>query len=314
MKNTGFCFICLLMFFSAALYAQTRDRKAVVATHNSSKNCRVFLNGKLLNYPQPFYPIEAKMANVAGKVQAIVEIDESGKVIEIDNILGSEMLRKSATEAAFKARFSPTLCDGKASKAVGVIIFNYTTIALTNEYFKPTRIEELSDLTPDSNFYEVVLYLTENYRIAFGYADRKFHAEMPLTKGDFVQFLGQTLKLLESRANLAQKNLRQIQLYQAYNPYQLREVEFNPTAPFIEALKTLSGKYGIVLAEKDGKFAGNMPMKKAEIIQIWGDIFGHEPIPINFLSDRNNEREMSRGDFALYLKESLDVLTYKVLP
>jgi hypothetical protein len=315
MKNTKFSLIVFLMLFSIGVSAQMRDRKVSKnAVKNKAQNCRVSLNGKLLNNPQPVYPNEAKIAGVAGKVQAIVEIDESGTVTAVENILGNELLRKSALEAAFQAKFSPTLCDGKASKTIGVITFNYSTIALTGEYFKPSKIEDLADVTAEQNFYEAVLFLTENYQIAFGYLDQKFHAEMPLTKGDFAHFLRQALELLDSRAEIAKKNPREFALYQPFNPNQAQEIEFNPTAPFAESVVTLSDKYGIVLAEKDGNFEGNAVLKKAEIIQIWRSIFGEEAIPINFLGEKDNDQEMSRGDFAVYLKESLEVLTYKVLP
>ncbi len=314
MKKIIFTATFLLMLFSIGIPAQMRDRKTKQALKNSPKNCRVFLNGKLINNPQPSYPKEAKLAGANGKVQAIVEIDEKGNVTGIENVLGPELLKKSASEAAFRAKFSPTLCDGKAAKTIGVITFNYTPIALASEYFKPSRIEEFSDLAASDNFYESVLFLTENYPIAFGYADQKFHPELPVTKGDFVHFLRQTLELLDSRAAIVKKNPREILLYQPFNPNQLQEIEFNPTAPFAESLIILSEKYGIILAEANGNFEGNTSLQKGEIIQIWRSIFGDEVIPVNFLNEKKDDLEMLRGDFAIYLKESLDVLTYKLLP
>ncbi len=206
------------------------------------------------------------------------------------------------------------MCDGLPTQTIGIITFNFAPIALTNEFFKPLKLEEFSDVTEDKNYYEAVLFLTENYQMAFGYADQNFHTEMPLTEGDFVHFLRQTLDMLESRAKLAKKNPQEILLYQPYNPNNLEELEFNPKAPFAESLTVLSNKYSIVIAQKDGNFEGNELISKAQIIEIWRSVFGEEVIPINFLSGNGNDQEMSRGDFAIYLKESLDVLAYKLLP
>jgi TonB family protein len=314
MRKISFSIIFLLIVFSIGVSAQTRDRKAAITANNTSKNCRVFLNGKLLNSPQPVYPIEAQATGAAGKVQVIVEIDKSGNVTEIENILGNELLRKSASEAALQAKFSPTLCDGKATKTIGVITFNYSQIVLTKEYFKPSKIEEFPDIKADSNFYEAILFLTENYQIAFGYADQKFHPEMSLTKGDFAHFLCQTLAMLERKGELAQKRPQEIGLYQSYNPQQLKDFEFNPTAPFGESVRILSQNYNIILADQAGIFDGDLLLTTKETIEIWRGIFSDEAVPVNFLNAQEQVKEMSRGDFAIYLKESLDVLTYKILP
>ncbi len=314
MTKIYFSIACLLIICSIGVFSQTRDRKIKLTNNNFPMDCRVFLNGKLLNNLQPIYPSEAKIAGLAGKVEVAVEIDEAGNVSGIESTHGNEILAKAAAEAALQAKFSPTICDGKATKTIGVITFNFASIALTNEYFKATKLEELSDVNEEKNFYESVLYLTENYRIAFGYADQKYHGEMPLTKGDFAHFLRQMLEMLDSRGKLANKHPQDIGLYQSYNPHQPKEIEFNPTAPYSESLKILSNKYGIVLAENDGNFDGDLAMTKAEIIETWRSIFGEEAIPINFLTVQDKDQEMSRGDFAIYLKESLDVLTYKLLP
>ena len=53
---------------------------------------------------------------------------------------------------------------------------------------------------------------------------------------------------------------------------------------------------------------------KKEVIEIWRGIFGEEALPVNFLTPKDQDKKMTRGDFALFLKETLDVLTYKILP
>lgn len=314
MRKVYLSLIWILVFCSAFVLGQNRDRKTKNLPTNSPNNCRVFLNGKLLNKPQPNYPIEAKTNGISGKVEIAVEIDEAGNVSEIESANGNEILAKAASEAALNAKFSPTICDGKATKTVGIITFNFSPVALTKEFFKPAKIEDFTDVSSDADYYEAVLFLAENYRIAFGYADRKFHAEMPLTKGDFAHFLRRMLEMLDWRAKLANKSAQEIGLYQPYNPLEVKEIEFNPTSPYAESFKILSQKYNIVLANADGSFNGDDLMNLAEVIKIWQAIFGDDALPIHFLNIKENEKEMSRGEFAIYLKETLDVLTYKVLP
>lgn len=307
-------FVGFLMLFALNIFPQPIGKNPALIARNSTKNCRVFLNGKLLNNPQPVYPIEAKIAGIAGKVAVAVEIDEKGNVIEIESVNGDELLKKSASEAALQAKFSPTLCDGVATKNVGIITFNFPKFSITSEYFKATKTEEFKDIHEDSNYFEAISQLTENYRIAFGYADRRFHAEMPLTKGDFAHFLRQTLEMLDWRGKFAQKPIKKIGLVKVYNPHKLKEFGYLEKMPYTESLDILAMEFKIILAEKDGSFAGESALKQSEIIDIWQEIFGEEAIPVNFLSAKNSDKEMSRGEFALYLKESLDYLSYKVLP
>lgn len=307
-------FVPFLLFLSVCVYSQPQIKNPKTFVQNVKKGCRVFLNGQLLNNPKPNYPQAAKIAGIAGKVDVVVEINETGNVVKIESANGNEILAKSASEAALQAKFSPTMCDGKATKTIGVISFNFAPIQLTKEYFKPSKLEDFSDITNENNHYEALLFLTESYQIAFGYADQKYHAEMVLTKGDFAHFLRQTLEMLDSRGKIANKIPAKIGLYQSFNPHNLKEIEFNPTAPYAESVNLLLDKYGIVLANKNGKFDGDEAMTTTEIIQIWRSIFGEESIPVNFLTVKNQDEEMTRGEFAIYLKESLDFLTYKILP
>ncbi len=307
-KISFFIFVTLLIC-SAAIFGQ-KSRDKSLSYKNS--NCKVFLNGNLLNSPKPIYPIEAKIAGISGKVEVIVEIDETGNVIGIESTNGNELLAKSASEAAKDAKFSPTTCDGKATKTIGVINFTFPAVSLVSEFLKPAKIEDFPDINEENNYYEAILFLTDNYEIAFGYADRKYHSEMPLRKADFAHFLYQTLVMLDSKTEFAKKLPEELKLYQAYNPHNLQEIEFNPTAPEAESIKILSEKYGIILADENGIFESEKLLNQSEVIKIWQNIFGEESIPVNF--SKTSENAMTRGEFSLFLKESLDFLTYKVLP
>lgn len=315
MKKIFISFLWILTICLICVCGQTRNRIAkAIPNNNSTKNCRVFLNARILNNPKPIYPVEAKTSGLAGKVEVAVEIDETGNVIGIESTNGNDLLAKAASEAAMKAKFSPTTCDGKATKTVGIITYNFAPVELIRTFYSPLKIEDFSDINSEQNSYEAILFLTENYKIAFGYADQKFHPEMPLTKGDFAHFLRQILEMLDSRAEFAKKFPEDIGLYHQYNPHNLKEIEFNPTAPYAQSLKILSNKYKIILADEKGSFDGEELPTRTEVTKIWWEIFGDEAIPVNFSASQQNTQEISRGDFAIYLKESLDVLTYKLLP
>jgi TonB family protein len=307
--------VLVVVVCSAGLVVpQTRERRITQTPSAIKSNCRVFLNGKLINNPQPTYPSEAKAAGVAGKVEVAVEINEQGEVIGIESVNGDERLTKAAAEAARTAKFSPTLCDGIPAKTLGIISFNFAKIALTAEYFRPSKTEDFADVKETDQFFEAIVYLTENYRVSFGYSDRAFHGEMPLTLGDFAHFLNQTLEMLDARAKLSQKDPQRILLYQPYSLNPVNELEFNPRSPFSGSVKSLTTRYEIVLADSNGYFDGQRPLSRAEVIRIWRGVFGNDALPVNFLSEKDKEKEMSRGDFAIFLKESLDVLSYKILP
>ena len=83
------------------------------------------LNGLALSLPKPPYPPIAKQAGVQGMVNVQVLIDETGKVVSAKPISGSPLLMHAAQQAAFQARFSPTMLGENAVKVSGVIIYNF---------------------------------------------------------------------------------------------------------------------------------------------------------------------------------------------
>jgi protein TonB len=82
------------------------------------------LNGKALSLPQPSYPAIAKASHVSGTVTVSVVIDKTGKVISA-KATGHPLLQHAAVEAAYRARFSPTLLTGEAVQVSGIIIYKF---------------------------------------------------------------------------------------------------------------------------------------------------------------------------------------------
>lgn len=81
--------------------------------------------GKAISLPQPKYPKKARKQSISGDVQVRVLIDFSGNIISAEAIKGPKELFKAAVEAAKKAKFTPTLLDGKPVKVSGIIIYRF---------------------------------------------------------------------------------------------------------------------------------------------------------------------------------------------
>ena len=83
------------------------------------------LNGKAISKPAPPYPAVAKAARAAGTVVVQITVDEGGKVISAAAVSGHPLLRQAAVQAAYQARFSPTLLSGQPVKVTGTITYNF---------------------------------------------------------------------------------------------------------------------------------------------------------------------------------------------
>ncbi|MBC7911623.1 MAG: energy transducer TonB [Pyrinomonadaceae bacterium] len=84
------------------------------------------LTGKAVSKPQPAYPPIAKSARAQGTVTVQILVDESGKVVSASAVSGHPLLRAAAVQAAYRARFSPTLLSGQPVKVSGTITYNFT--------------------------------------------------------------------------------------------------------------------------------------------------------------------------------------------
>ncbi|HSK73036.1 MAG TPA: TonB family protein [Pyrinomonadaceae bacterium] len=84
------------------------------------------INGKAVSLPQPAYPARAREDRASGVFPVRIMIDEEGKVISAKSICGGHpALRESSEDAARKAKFQPTMLDGKPVKVNGIIVYNF---------------------------------------------------------------------------------------------------------------------------------------------------------------------------------------------
>jgi protein TonB len=84
------------------------------------------LNGKAISKPTPPYPPIARAARASGVVIVAITVDETGKVISAHAVSGPALLQQAATQAAYQARFTPTMLSGQPVKVTGTISYNFT--------------------------------------------------------------------------------------------------------------------------------------------------------------------------------------------
>jgi TonB family protein len=83
------------------------------------------LDGKAVSKPAPEYPAAAKAARVMGSVVIRVWVDEAGAVTRATAVCGNSLLAEASLASARRARFTPTLLDGKPVKVSGFITYNF---------------------------------------------------------------------------------------------------------------------------------------------------------------------------------------------
>ncbi|MEA2204147.1 MAG: periplasmic protein TonB [Blastocatellia bacterium] len=99
--------------------------KAIEAPAKPSTLRRSVINGLALSLPIPPYPQIARQIRLQGVVNVQVLLDETGKVVSARAVSGSPILSPAAVNAAYQARFSPTLIGNQPVKVSGVIVYNF---------------------------------------------------------------------------------------------------------------------------------------------------------------------------------------------
>jgi TonB family protein len=83
------------------------------------------INGKASYLPKPVYTTIARNARASGVVTVQVLIDEHGKVISANAVSGHPLLLRESVQAAYQARFTPTILGDQPVKVSGVITYNF---------------------------------------------------------------------------------------------------------------------------------------------------------------------------------------------
>ncbi len=88
-------------------------------------NLSTIISSKVIDKPAPPYPPIAKAAGIAGPVGVQILVDEQGRVISAKATSGNPLLQNAAVQAAYKARFTPTMLGGQPVKVTGSITYNF---------------------------------------------------------------------------------------------------------------------------------------------------------------------------------------------
>jgi protein TonB len=83
------------------------------------------ISSKVIDKPAPPYPAAARAARIQGPVAVQILVDEQGRVVSAKATSGNPLLMQSAVQAAYRARFTPTLLSGQPMKVTGSITYNF---------------------------------------------------------------------------------------------------------------------------------------------------------------------------------------------
>ena len=75
---------------------------------------------------QPDYPAMARQMKIAGEAELDVTVDTDGTVEKVDIVKGNALLTNAAAAAAKRWKFKPFEADGKPSKALVRLAFNFS--------------------------------------------------------------------------------------------------------------------------------------------------------------------------------------------
>lgn len=83
------------------------------------------ISSKAIDKPAPPYPPLARAARTQGTVAVQIVIDEQGRVVSAKATSGPPLLMQAAVQAAYRARFTPTVLGGQPVKVTGSITYNF---------------------------------------------------------------------------------------------------------------------------------------------------------------------------------------------
>jgi len=121
-------YACLKRKNNQAKEAEALERRAYGISVGAAKDkiestavrpFKTVKNGRVIELPQP------ERQGASGTVIVRVVIDESAKVILACAVEGNPKLAPAAEQAAYRARFTPTVVDDKPVKVSGVISYNF---------------------------------------------------------------------------------------------------------------------------------------------------------------------------------------------
>lgn len=171
-----------------------------------------------------------------------------------------------------------------------------------------TSVSQFKDVQPTDEHFMALQSLTERYGIVVAYKDGNFHAEIPLSRGQFAMFLDRGLGVVSELATMAKyKNV-----YQRFSAHNLRLnsvakiKDLAPNSPYYQAVKSLTERYGINFVDADGKFRPEKPVTEKDL-QDWLDgVFSTGK------SSPVTTKNINRGQFVMKFNNALDDINERI--
>jgi|SRR5437667_8956879 len=83
------------------------------------------IDSRVIEIPEPVYPVEARVAKISGVVAAQVVVDETGKVIWARVRTGHPLLQAAVKTVVCQARLKPYKVAGHFVKTNGIITYRF---------------------------------------------------------------------------------------------------------------------------------------------------------------------------------------------
>lgn len=179
----------------------------------------------------------------------------------------------------------------------------------TSYYLAINDVKQFSDVKETDPFYKDLQSLTDDYKLAFAYADRKFHGEMPLTKGDFAFFMSYAMDGISIDVSNSKKpypeSCKPLMAKPADKVDLAKVTDLSPGMPYFDAVKNLQDKYGIVLFKDKTSFNGLQAMTHHDVFMEFVNNFGG--CGVKFTKDKKfpipDTEPTTRGEFAWILNQ-----------
>lgn len=119
-KQAEEVYTCFL--YSNPSLEEIRKEREKQRKEENENHLKGIINGKAVSLPKPTYP---RGLNIAGVVLVRAKVDVEGRVYSAKSFCGPGALREISVAAAQKAKFKPTLMNGKPISVTGIIVYNY---------------------------------------------------------------------------------------------------------------------------------------------------------------------------------------------
>jgi tetratricopeptide (TPR) repeat protein len=177
---------------------------------------------------------------------------------------------------------------------------------------KITSVSQFKDVQPTDDHFIALQSLTERYGIVVAYKDGNFHAEIPLSRGQFAMFLDRGLGIVGELATVATDG----KYKDAFKPFSANKLklksvakikDLTPKSPYYPAVKSLAERYGINFVDTDGKFRPEQPITEKEL-QTW--LIGVFSISQN--TQNTSNKSINRGQFVIRFNDTLDAINMRI--